>query len=191
VRDALSLSSGLRPVATGLNAFSVGHVRTRDDLVVVVGLDEPDDYAVLRVSRAGAVTPLLENRDIKIPHGLLTDAAGNVYVLAELTILKVFPDGRVVRIAGQEHRDGMAAARGQLTSPVNVAADARGWVYVSDSFRRVYLGISPEGAMRVVAGRMYHETPVTHGHPAEHRSRRRTPSRSPPMVSTTRKGGAR
>ena len=90
------------------------------------------------------------------PSGLAIDRAGNLYVAdtGNNRIRKVTPAGVVSTLAGDGaagFRDGPAAAA-QFDGPIGVAVDARGHVYVADTYNDRVRVVTPEGEVRTVAG---------------------------------------
>ncbi len=88
------------------------------------------------------------------PHGVAVDGAGNVYVAdtSNRRIRKVTPDGTVSTVAGDGTRgflDGPAATA-QFDSPVGVAVDGQGTVFVADESR--IRKITPDGMVSTLAG---------------------------------------
>jgi len=97
------------------------------------------------------------NARFRNPWGVAVDAAGNVYVadMSNHTIRKITPDGRVSTLAGQAgtagSMDGIGAGA-QFNSPVAVAVDTAGNVYVSDSANECIRKITPAGVVSTLAG---------------------------------------
>lgn len=90
------------------------------------------------------------------PSGLAIDGAGNLYVAdtGNNRIRKVTPAGVVSTLAGDGaagFRDGPAAAA-QFDGPIGVAVDARGQVYVADTYNDRVRVVTPDGEVRSLAG---------------------------------------
>lgn len=91
------------------------------------------------------------------PRGIAVDAMGNVYVADyyKHTIRKITPAGVVSTFAGQAggygHADGTGSAA-MFRSPLGVAVDSLGNVYVADTFNYVIRKISPAGTVSTLAG---------------------------------------
>jgi sugar lactone lactonase YvrE len=99
---------------------------------------------------AGAVA------EFDTPSALALDGEGNIYVAdtGNNRIRKVTPDGRVTTLAGDGNagfRDG-AAADAEFDSPVGVAVDKDGNVYVADTYNDRVRVVTKDGAVKTVAG---------------------------------------
>lgn len=91
-----------------------------------------------------------------VSHGVATDKAGNIYVSDLLThnISKVTPDGKLTTLAGSGAR-GAADGAGTLASfdsPVGLAVDSDGNVYVADNGNHAIRKITPQGVVSTLAG---------------------------------------
>lgn len=94
---------------------------------------------------------------LNAPSGIAVDSRGRV-ILADTynnRIRVVSPTGEITTIAGTGEAgydgDGPATQR-QLNYPGGVAVDARGYVYVADTYNNRVRCILPGGAMRTIAG---------------------------------------
>lgn len=92
-----------------------------------------------------------------LPVGLTVDASGNVYVADDFNaiIRSVSPTGVVKTIAGLADNQGIANGPGvaaRFTSPVGVAADSAGNLYVADTYNCVIRKITPAGQVTTLAG---------------------------------------
>ncbi|MES2388493.1 MAG: T9SS type A sorting domain-containing protein [Bacteroidota bacterium] len=90
------------------------------------------------------------------PAGIAIDAAGNIYVADRLgnTIRKISPAGVTVTLAGSGlagSADGAGTAA-SFNKPADLALDASGNIYVSDSGNNAIRKISPTGNVSSLAG---------------------------------------
>jgi len=91
------------------------------------------------------------------PAGMAFDPAGNLYVAdsAANTIRKITPAGVVTTIAGTPFAEGSNDGNGanaRFLSPVAVAADTNGNVFVTDADNRTIRKITPAGVVTTFAG---------------------------------------
>jgi sugar lactone lactonase YvrE len=92
------------------------------------------------------------------PEGVATDSDGNVYVAdtGNSTIRKITSTGVVTTLAGiagmTGSTDGVGAAA-RFNSPVGVAVDGAGNVYVADSGNDLIRKITPAGVVTTIVGR--------------------------------------
>ena len=91
------------------------------------------------------------------PRGVATDIAGNVYVADAYnsTIRKITPAGAVSTLAGTAESRGSAdgvGADARFSSPIGIATDIVGNVYVADAVNCTIRKISPAGAVSTLAG---------------------------------------
>jgi hypothetical protein len=94
----------------------------------------------------------------RLPIGVATDGAGNVYLgdNGNGTIRKITPAGVVTTLAGMPGVTGSADGTGagaRFYSPQGVATDSAGNVYVADTGNSTIRKITPAGVVTTVVGR--------------------------------------
>ncbi|MEB0136431.1 NHL repeat-containing protein [Actimicrobium sp. CCC2.4] len=93
------------------------------------------------------------------PGSMAVDTAGNRYIADQNNnqIRKVRPDGSVSTLAGASaSTPGAADGRGaaaRFYSPVSIAIDRAGMLYVADSVNHTIRKVSPQGVVTTLAGR--------------------------------------
>jgi len=129
--------------------------------------DAGDNNRIRRIGADGTVTTLAGFNEgfadgdgtaarFDTPSGLALDAAGNLYVAdtGNHAIRKITPLGMVSTVAGTGvagARDG-APTQAQFNGPIGVAVDARGNVYVADTYNDRIRKIDPQGQVSTLAG---------------------------------------
>ena len=93
----------------------------------------------------------------RLPYGIATDAAGNVFVgdTGNSTVRKITPAGVVTTLAGAAGISGSAdgiGAAARFFNSYGVAIDAAGNVYVGDSGNSTIRKITPTGLVTTLAG---------------------------------------
>lgn len=93
----------------------------------------------------------------RAPEGLAVAAGGTVYVAdtGNQRIRAINPQGKVTTVAGWRHCGGFAdgpAGAALFNRPTGVAIDGQGNVYVADAANDRLRRITPDGAVRTVAG---------------------------------------
>lgn len=97
-----------------------------------------------------------QNAALYAPYGMVTDAAGNLYVADQSNhrIRKITPEGQTSTFAGTGevgYVDGPGTSA-QFFYPAGIAMDAFGNLYVSDSGNDVIRKITPSGVVSTYAG---------------------------------------
>jgi gliding motility-associated-like protein len=115
--------------------------------------------SVLAGSGAGALQDgTFTGAKFRTPYGVTCDAAGNVYVadFGNSAIRKITPGGVVTTMAGNgtagfANGNGSAA---RFDKPGDVAVDANGNVYVTDSYNSLIRKVTPTGDVTTFAGNL-------------------------------------
>jgi hypothetical protein len=121
-----------------------------DDLISVVAGNSTQGFS----GDGGPATMAQINN----PEGIAVDSMGNLYIAdtANNRIRKVTPEGVISTIAGTGtggfSGDGGSATSAQLASPVDVAVDSEGSLYIADFHNHRIRKITPEGVIHTVAG---------------------------------------
>ncbi|KQQ96453.1 NHL repeat-containing protein [Massilia sp. Leaf139] len=134
---------------------------------VVYVADGGDSNRIRRIGRDGAVSTFAGGREgfadgagaaaaFHTPSALAVDRFGNLYVAdtGNHAIRKITPQGGVSTLAG-DGQPGYADGQGRaarFNAPVGVAVDARGNVYVADTYNDRIRRIAPDGSVSTVAG---------------------------------------
>lgn len=90
-------------------------------------------------------------------HGIALDAQGNLYIVDFNRVRKVDQQGIITTIAGIRGAEGFSgdggpATSAQLYDPEDVAIDAQGNIYISDSGNHRIRKIDPNGIITTIAG---------------------------------------
>lgn len=95
------------------------------------------------------------------PHGVAVDPAGNVFIADTFNhvIRKVTPAGVMTTIAGSPGYDGYGdgfgfAEAAKFASPIGIASDAHGNLYLADNGNQTIRKITPAGVVTLFAGRV-------------------------------------
>jgi sugar lactone lactonase YvrE len=125
------------------------------------------NYAVRKVTPAGMVTTIMDQQTIGaavnlgiflfVPKGVAVDGSGNVYVSGANVILKLSSTGVISLLAGSpQFLNGFAdgpLAQAQFNSPLGLAVDGSGNLYVADGGNHAVRKISPSlGVVSTLAG---------------------------------------
>jgi serine/threonine protein kinase, bacterial len=127
-----------------------------------------DAYQIMKISPSGVVTVFAGNGQSDYvdgpgkaasftgPYGAALDAMGNLYVADGdgNMIRKISPSGVVTTLAGNLNEgsaDGTGTAA-SFDSPLGVAVNAQGTVYVADANNNCIRQISPSGVVTTLAG---------------------------------------
>jgi streptogramin lyase len=128
---------------------------------------DSSNHTIRKIAPAGVVTTLAgksfgadgtgAEASFYGPRGVATDAGGNVYVADQYnhTIRKITPAGVVTTLAGTAGTYGSADGTGaaaRFNSPLGVATDAGGNVYVADQYNHTIRKITPAGVVTTLAG---------------------------------------
>jgi sugar lactone lactonase YvrE len=129
--------------------------------------DAGEANRIRKVSAEGVVTTLAGGREgfadgagaaasFSTPSALALDAAGNLYVAdtGNNRVRKVTPEGVVTTLAGEGvagFADG-PAAQSRFDSPVGLAVDKDGNVYVADTYNDRVRVVTKDGVVKTLAG---------------------------------------
>ncbi|HZX78275.1 hypothetical protein [Lysobacter sp.] len=133
---------------------------------------EPYAYTIRRVSADGRVTTLAGrsgergHRDgpatqalFHDPRGLAADSTGNVFVADghHNVIRRIAPNGEVTTLAGAPGEQGFADGRGgtaRFNSPRALAMDARGRLWVADTYNQAIRTVTSDGRVETLRLRL-------------------------------------
>ncbi len=163
---------------TGLTSFNGDNIQatTANIMAPTAMIIDPSgniiistDNRIRKISPAGVITTIAGNgiagsigdggqatlAQINNPTGLAIDASGNIYVVDRnnLRVRKITPAGIISTFAGGgSGGDGVAANTASLSSPVDVAVDAAGNVYIADAMARKVRKVNLSGIISTFAG---------------------------------------
>jgi sugar lactone lactonase YvrE len=92
------------------------------------------------------------------PRGMAVDGSGNLFIADgnNNVIRKVTPKGAITTVAGNGTAgylgDGGPATSAELSTPIHVALDAKGNLYIADTANKVIRMVAPNGIITTVAG---------------------------------------
>src|ERR1019366_5712021 len=129
-------------------------------------------HSVFKVDAGGTLTRVAGNgrpgnsgdggpaaaAQLSFPMGLAADTAGNLFVADRdaSVVRRIAANGIITTVAGSGvpgfAGDGGAATSAQINGPYGVAVGAGGSLYIADTGNNVVRKVSPDGAIRTVAG---------------------------------------
>src|SRR4029077_6513099 len=112
--------------------------------------------------------------DLALPgvSGIAFDKSNNIYLAdrALHRVIAIGPDATVVRVIGTGIAgfggDGGPAADAQLNTPLGIAVDSDGNLYIADSFNNRIRRVPPQGIITTYAGTGIGSPSSTDGRPA-------------------------
>ena len=128
------------------------------------------NHLIRKITSSGAVTTLAgtagisgfsdgvgTNAKFNYPHGVAVDSSGNVYVADthNQLIRKITSSGTATTLAGTAGISGSTDGVGtnaKFNSPIGVAVDSSGNVYVADTYNHLIRKITSSGAVTTLAG---------------------------------------
>ncbi len=154
-------------------SFNLPEGITVDPTGILYVADTSND-AIRRIAPGGVVTTLLSPDQITHPSRIAIDSIGNLYVTSyfwfeirpsdikvegvfvpDQTIWKITPAGVVSTVAGKTRvagdTDG-AGSEARFSSPLGLAVDSTGTLYVGDSGNNMIRKINPPGTVSTLAG---------------------------------------
>ena len=138
---------------TGAAASFSGPTGVAVDAAGNVYVADTGNNEIRKITPAGVVTTLAGSTNTGAS-AVAVDAAGNVYVAGNDEVRKITPAGVVTTLAGSAtagSADGMGAAAG-FDTPLGLATDAAGNVYVADTGNNEIRKITPAGLVTTLAG---------------------------------------
>lgn len=157
-RDGLGTKAGFsRPASIAVDASGNAYVADTD--AQTIRKIAPDGFVSTfagSVEKPGSSNGQGSAARFSGPEGIAVDTLGNVYVAdaQNAAVRKITPDGTVTTFAGQPGIRGAAdgpAASSLFHSPVGIAVDPNGAVWVSDSWNQTIRRIA-NGQVTTVAG---------------------------------------
>ncbi len=95
---------------------------------------------------------------LNTPAALAVDPMGNVYIADAFNhrIRQIAPDGAITTIAGTGEAgvtgDGGVAVDARLRSPLGIAIDGEGSIYIADTYNHRIRKVTPDGVISTIAG---------------------------------------
>lgn len=132
---------------------------SEDNTIRQIGADARVTTLAGRIDSSGSADGAVAGARFFYPSGVTVDLAGNTYVAdaQNHTVRKIARSGLVTTLAGAAGQRGSADGVGsaaRFNYPGSIAVDADGNVYVVDQDNFTVRKISPEGAVRTLAGQV-------------------------------------
>jgi sugar lactone lactonase YvrE len=152
------------------------------DTLGTVYVADVGNHTIRKISKTGVVSTLAGSPGVsgnadgigraaqfQVLAGIAVDLSGNLYVADQgnSTIRKIFPNGRVITLAGLADVRGSVDGDGEnarFNYPTGVAVDSLGNIYVADMGNEVIRKITPKGVVSTFAGLKLTPGIYLHGH---------------------------
>ena len=119
---------------------------------------DTNNGVIRKIDPSGTISTFAADPTFSDLVSLATDSAGNVYSADDgaCVIRKITPTGAISVVAGNftcgYNGDGIKATDAALSAPFGVAVDARGNIYIGDTFNNRIRRINKSGIISTIAG---------------------------------------
>jgi sugar lactone lactonase YvrE len=160
--DGVTATSALLTYVPALAVDGAGNLFIGNE--VLNGTADTLTYRVFKISPSGVLSAVATPPYGSLLGGVFTypyhsqmaaDRAGDLFLLANTVVWKVAPGGAETVVAGTGASgiggDGGAANQAPVNSPIGMAADGAGNLYIADNIGRAIRKISADGIIRTIA----------------------------------------